>query len=205
MATVEREAVERQVAVRQRLWTKREYYRLGELGFFRGQRVELWEGRIVVLSPQNAPHYYAVDRVAEVLRRTFGTGYLVRTQGPLDLSQTTEPEPDVSVILGHPDQFQTNHPTTAALIVEVSDTTLSSDRRRKGSLYARAGIADYWIVNLNARLLEVYRVPIPDARRRFGHRYSSRTDLTTPATVSPLGLPQAVIPVADLLPASPSP
>jgi Uma2 family endonuclease len=197
--------VERQVGARLRLWNKREYYRLGELGFFRGQRVELLEGRIVVLSPQNAPHTLAVDRVFRTLSRFFGAGWWVRPQFPLDLGQTTEPEPDVSVVLGEPDQFPTSHPTTAALIVEISDTTLSGDRHRKGSLYARAGIADYWIVNLVAGQLEVYRAPIPDARRRYGHRYSSRTDLLAAATVSPLALPHAVIPVADLLPAPAAP
>jgi Uma2 family endonuclease len=88
--------------------------------------------------------------------------------------------------------------------VEISDTTVSSDRR-KGGLYARAGIEDYWIVNLVARQLEVYRIPIADARRRYGHRYSSRIDLKPHATVIPLALPQAVIPVADLLPAPPPP
>jgi Uma2 family endonuclease len=197
MATVGRTA-----GTRLRLWTKPEYYRMAELGFFQGQRVELLEGRIVVLSPQNAPHYEAVDTVAEVLRRYFGAGYIVRIQGPLDLGQATEPEPDVCVVAGHRGDYGRSHPTTAALIVEVSDTTLSSDRRRKGSLYARAGIADYWIVNLRVRQLEVYRTPVPDPRRRFRHRYSSRTDLLPPpATVSPVALPQAAIPVADLLPA----
>jgi Uma2 family endonuclease len=180
------------------LWNKAEYYRLGELGFFRGQRVELWEGRIVVLSPQNAPHFNAVETVADALRHYFRIGYLVRMQGPLDLGQTTESEPDVCVVSGKQGDFRNAHPTSALLVVEISDTSLSTDRR-KGGLYARAGIADYWIVNLVAGQLEVYRVPIPDARRRFGHRYSSRTDLLPPATVIPLALPQALIPVADLL------
>jgi Uma2 family endonuclease len=84
--------------------------------------------------------------------------------------------------------------------VEVSDSSLSYDRRRKGSLYARAGIADYWIVNLVRRRLEVYRAPIPDASRPYGHRSSSRTDLLPPATVNPLALPHAAIAVADLPP-----
>jgi Uma2 family endonuclease len=85
------------------------------------------------------------------------------------------------------------------LIVEVSDTTLSYDRRRKGSLYARAGVADYWIVNLVHRRVEVYRAPVPDANRPYGHRYSSRADLTPPAAIAPLALPQAAVAVADLL------
>jgi Uma2 family endonuclease len=189
----------RRTGPRPRRWSKREYYRLGELGFFRGQRVELLEGQIVVLSPQNAAHSYTVDRVTRVLNAAFGQGFWVRMQLPIDLGQTTEPEPDVSVVLGSPGQFRTAHPTTAALVVEVSDTTLSYDRRRKGSLYARGGVDDYWIVNLVQGWLEVYRQPVPDASQRYGHRYASRADLVPPATVSPLALPQANVAVADLL------
>jgi Uma2 family endonuclease len=194
MATVSRSR-----DIRQRRWSKREYYRMAELGFFEGQRVELLEGRIMVLSPQNAPHAFAVDRAATLLRGDFGQGFWVRMQLPVDLGQTTEPEPDVSVVVGDPGQYRTTHPTSAVLIVEVSESTLSYDRRRKGSLYARAGVADYWIVNLVNRQLEVYRAPIADARKPYGHRYSARTDLTPPAVVSPLAAPQATIAVADLL------
>jgi Uma2 family endonuclease len=184
---------------RPRSWTKLEYYRLAELGFFQGQRVELLEGKIVVLSPQNAAHWAAVDRVTEVLRRVFGAGYHVRMQGPLDIGQTSEPEPDICVVLGSRADYQQNHPNRAELVVEVSDARLSYDRRRKGSLYARAGIEDYWIVNLVNRQIEVYRMPITDPRRPYGHRYSSRTDLRPPATVAPLALSQAAISVTDLL------
>ncbi len=184
---------------RPRSWSKQEYYRLAELGFFDGQRVELLEGKIVVLSPQKPPHWAAVDRVTELLRRVFGAGYHVRMQGPLDLGQVSEPEPDVCVVVGSRADCEQNHPTGAELVVEVSDTRLSYDRRRKGSLYARAGIADYWIVNQVQCQVEVYRVPIADVRRPYGHRYSSRTDLRPPATVTPLALPRVVIPVTDLL------
>src|SRR4051812_13661872 len=95
MATIGRPA-----GPRLRRWSKREYYRLAELGFFRGQRVELLEGQVVVLSPQNALHWSAVDRVTEVLKRHFGDGYHVRMQGPIDLGPSSEPEPDVCVVVG---------------------------------------------------------------------------------------------------------
>jgi Uma2 family endonuclease len=189
----------RRTGPRARRWTKAEYYRLGELGFFDGQRVELLEGQIVVLRPQKPPHWSTVDRVTKVLNRVFGAGFQVRMQGPIDFGQTTEPEPDVCVVTGSPEDYTQAHPTSAVLIVEVSDPRLSYDRRRKGSLYARAGVADYWIVNLVRRRLEVYRAPVPDSTQRYGHRYSARTDLTPPAAVSPLALPQAAVAVADLL------
>jgi Uma2 family endonuclease len=192
--------IRRRRGVRQRRWSKAEYYRLGELGFFPGERVELIEGRIMVQSPQNAPHWSATERVRARLEQAFGAGFLVRMQGPIDLGQTTEPEPDIAVVTGSLANYTQAHPTTAVLIVEVSDTTLSYDRRRKGNLYARAGVADYWIIDLVHRRLEVYRAPVPAANRPYGHRYSSRTDLTPPAAISPLALPQVVVPVADLLP-----
>lgn len=192
--------VNQRSGVRARRFSKSEYYRLGELGFFHGQRTELIEGRIMVQSPQKPEHFCVVDHVAELLRNAFGPGYRVRIQGPIDLGQSTEPEPDLAVVAGSSLQFLTAHPTTAALIVEVSESSLSYDRRRKGSLYARAGISDYWIVNLVHRRLEVYRDPVPDANEHYGHRYSTRTNLTAPATISPLALTRAVVAVADLIP-----
>jgi Uma2 family endonuclease len=185
--------------VRERRWSKAEYYRLGELGFFLGQRVELIEGKLMVMSPQNAPHAGLVDKVQERLRNTFDRSYRVRVQLPLDLGTITEPEPDIVVVLGTVDQFMTAHPTSASLIVEVSDTTLSYDRNHKGSLYARVGIADYWIVNVNANLLEVHRDPIVDATTPFGWRYSSIQVLQVGASVQPVALPGVDIPVAELL------
>jgi Uma2 family endonuclease len=181
-------------------WSREEYHRLGDLGFFRGERVELIEGRLMVQSSQNAEHANTTDVVSEVLRNLFGPGHRVRCQLPLDLGQTTEPEPDIAVVVGTRIQYQMAHPRTALLIVEVSDTTVSYDRHRKGSLYARAGIADYWVVNLRRRQVEVYRAPMPDALCANRCRYSSRTDLLPPATISPLAVPGASVPVADLLP-----
>ena len=185
--------------VQERPWTKAEYYRLGELGFFRGQRVELIEGRLMVFSPQNALHAGTVGRVDRVLRPLFPATFCIRCQLPIDLGLVIEPEPDAAVVAGTEQQFLIAHPTTAALIVEVSDTTLSYDRVDKGSLYARAGIADYWIVNLVDRQVEVYRDPVPDPTQPHGWRYDTRTDLTPPATIAPLAV-SSPLAVAALLP-----
>lgn len=192
--------VPRQLGVRRRRWTKEEYYRLGKLAFFRGQRVELIEGMIMVLSPQMPPHATAVTQIAWLLDNIFRPSCYARPQLPLDLGQTTEPEPDIAVVAGTPALYRHAHPTTAELLVEVSDSKTSYDRRHKGSLYARAGILDYWLVNLVRRRLEVYRAPIMDASQPFGYRYSSRTDLVPGATISPLALPHQTVAVADLFP-----
>jgi Uma2 family endonuclease len=183
-----------------RLWTREEYYRLGDLGFFDGQRVELIEGEIVVLSPQKAEHWTNTDRVAELLRSCFGSGYHVRMQGPIDFGPISEPEPDVAVVAGSREQYAAQHPRTAVLIVEVSESRLNYDRTRKASLYARAGIPDYWIVNLVDRQLEVRRDPRPDSSQHYGHGYASVSVFVPPAVVNPLAAPQVSLSVADLLP-----
>jgi Uma2 family endonuclease len=159
----------------------------------------LIEGHLMVFSPQNPLHADILDRVGDALRALFPRGFRVRCQLPLDLGQTTEPEPDYSVVPGVPGQFVLAHPTSAELIVEVSDSSLAHDRLNKGSLYARAGIADYWIVNLVDGQVEVYRHPVADATQPHDWRYDSRTDLTPPATLAPLAL-SATLAVADLLP-----
>jgi Uma2 family endonuclease len=183
-----------------RRWTRAEYYQMAELGWFRGQRVELIEGEIMVLSPQKAEHWTTTDRITDLLRSDFGSGFHVRMQGPIDFGPISEPEPDVAVVAGSRAQYATHHPTTAVLIVEVSESSLDYDRTRKASLYARAGIADYWIVNLVNNQLEVRRDPHPDPSQPYGHGYASLTTLVPPAVVSPLAAPQVSLAVADLLP-----
>src|SRR5437868_2332910 len=172
---------------------------MGEAGLFNGQRAELIDGEVMVLSPQNWPHAATVDRVAEALRLALPAGFWVRAQLPLALGTSSDPEPDVSVVSGHRADYR-DHPTTAVLIVEVSDTSLDYDRTRKASLYARAGIRDYWIFNLVDRQVEVYRGPAPDATQPYGHGYTSTTTLVPPAAVSPPAAPGVSLPVADLLP-----
>jgi Uma2 family endonuclease len=181
-----------------RRWTRDEYYRMGELGFFHGQRVELIEGEIMVLSPQNWPHSSTVDRVGKLLDRVLGTGFWTRMQLPVNLG-ASEPEPDVSVVVGRREDYS-DHPTTAVLIVEVAENSLDYDRTRKASLYARAGIADYWIVNLVDKQLEVRRDPRPDPSQPYGHGYASLTILVPPTVIHPLAAPQVSLAVADLLP-----
>ena len=106
------------------------------------------------------------------------------------LASDSEPEPDLSVVPGNPMDYWDAHPATALLLVEVSDTTLEHDRRRKGSLYARANIQDYWIVNIIDRCVEVYREPHEGV-------YRSCQQCFPGADLSPLSAPKARISVAD--------
>jgi Uma2 family endonuclease len=183
-----------------RRWTKAEYYRMADLGFFQDQRAELIEGEIVVLSPQKFSHGATTDRIAEVLRGVYGTGAWVRMQSPIDLGPISEPEPDVSVVRGRREDY-TDHPLArgALLVVEVSDTTLAYDRGPKSSLYAKVGIADYWIADLVHRQLEVRRNPVADPAERHGWRYADVDVLGLSQAAVPLSLPAARVAVSDLL------
>ena len=186
---------------RLRRWTRAEYDRLIEIGFFQpGDPVELIGGDLVVAEPQSAFHYTAIQKICSVLGRVFGAGWQVRSQGPIALDDESEPEPDVAVVRGTLDDYRTEHPSRPVLVVEVALSSLGSDRERKGSLYARAGLRDYWILDLESRALEVHREPAQDASAPFGWRYRERRVLDAAARVSPLEAPDARIPVAELLP-----
>ena len=119
---------------------------------------------------------------------------------PVSLDDESEPEPDLAIVPGGLRDYLHEHPARPVLAVEIADSSLSFDRRRKGSLYARAGIEDYWIVNLVNRVLEVYRDPGPDPSAYYGWRYRSVTTLAPPAAASPLAFPAIQIAVSDLLP-----
>jgi Uma2 family endonuclease len=142
----------------ERLWTREEWDRLVEMGFFDGERLELIEGRIVRMSPQRVPHSVAVELVDRYMRRAFGAGKRIRIQLPFRSADGSEPEPDFAVVAGDDPRISAEHPSSAVLIVEISDTTLEHDRR-KARLYAASGVPEYWILNLVARNLEIYRNP----------------------------------------------
>jgi Uma2 family endonuclease len=156
-------------------------------------RVELIEGEILTMSPEKSRHSAAVDLTADALRTAFPAGHSVRVQHPLALGQWSEPEPDVAVVVGTPRDYVDAHPASAVLVVEVADTSLLDDRGAKQRLYARAGIAEYWIVNLRDSVLEVYLQPEGD-----GYAWSER--LSRDAVVAPVAAPAARIAVGDLLP-----
>jgi Uma2 family endonuclease len=188
-------------AIRARRWSREEYEHLVEQGIFgRGERVELLGGALIVREPQGSPHMTAIGLVDDRLRLAFGPGWIVRTQGPVALDDESEPEPDVAVVRGTRRDYASGHPTRPALLVEVAESSLVLDREQKGSLYARARVAEYWILNLIDRALEVYREPTPAAEAQYGWRYRTVSTLQPGAFVSPLAAPAARISVADLLP-----
>ena len=180
-------------------FTRDAYYQMAALGLFWGKRVELMEGEVIERSPLSPRHVASTDRLYRLLREVVPDGYWVRLQAPLSLGDS-EPEPDVSVVQGSPDDYEEAHPTTAALVIEVSDTSLLYDRTFKQSLYAKAGIPEYWIVNLREPVLEVYREPAADARAVYGAAYRWRQVYAASEPVSPLCAPDAMLAVEKLLP-----
>jgi len=186
---------------RLRRWTRDEYDRLIDHGFLdEDDPIELLDGLLLVKEPQHSPHRTAIILTAKALELAFGPGWFVQIQSPIALDRRSAPEPDVCVVRGSPRDYSSAHPTRPALIVEVAQAGLRLARGRKAVAYARAGITDYWIVNLNDRVLEVHREPARPgpARRRWGYVAVER--LGPGAAISPLAAPTAMIEIADLLP-----
>jgi Uma2 family endonuclease len=150
----------------------------------------LIDGVILEEGPMNPPHVITLELVEEALRAAFGTGWRIRGQSPLILGLDLDPEPDFAVIAGTP-RGSSGHPTTADLVVEVADSSFSFDTNEKRLLYARAGIREYWIVDINGRRLLVYRDP-------QGGDYTMQQELSPADSISPLAA-AVVVRVADLL------
>ena len=185
----------------QRRWTRHEYERLIDHGLLEeDDPIELLDGLLLVKEPPHSPHRTAVLLAAKAVARAFGEGWFVQTQSPIILDDRSEPEPDLCVVRGSPRDYVDAHPRHPALLVEVAQSGLGIARGRKAAAYARARIADYWIVNLVDRVLEVHREPARPgpARRHWG--YTAIETLGAGATVTPLAAPAAGIRVADLLP-----
>lgn len=186
-----------------RRFTRADLYRMEAAGvILPEERVELIDGELALKELPNSSHATAVSLCHEALRQIFGAGYVVRVQLPLTLSERDEPLPDLAVVQGNIRDFEAHHPTSAVLIVEISETTLAFDRRVKGSLYAWAGVPDYWIVNLAERVIEVYRQPAPASRTRYGYAYQSQQVYRPDENLAPLASPESAIPVTELLPSA---
>lgn len=177
--------------------TREQYYELGRQGYFDGRRVELIFGEVIEMSPINWPHVVGCRKTAELLETVFAGVAWIGRNDPLDLTHS-DPQPDVSVIAGRFENYA-DHPTTALLVVEVADATLSYDLTTKAELYATAGILDYWVLDVTGRELHVFRDPLANASLGIT-AYQSRQTFGPADSVSPLAAPTASVRVADLLP-----
>ncbi|MCX7925810.1 MAG: Uma2 family endonuclease [Fimbriimonadales bacterium] len=179
------------LALQRLRFTPEQFHRLGELGFFDDdQKYELLEGDIYPMPPEGPEHSTERTRLMYrfVSRQT--RDWHVRIEAPLRLNDS-EPIPDIAIVPGRVEDYESQHPTTALLVIEIAQTSLPRDRTQKLALYAQAGVPEYWIVNLQDRRLEVYREPA-------GREYKAIRYYTQDETVAPLFDPAWSIPVAEL-------
>ena len=179
-----------------RKWTVKEYQKLGEMGFFHPEeRVELISGNIIKMSAKGTAHTSAVSRTDSLLQYLFRNLAWVRMQDPIALNDNSEPEPDIALVRIDPFDYATHHPTPSEvyLIIEVADSSLAYDREIKAKIYARSGISDYWILNVNERQLHVFREPADDG-------YQSEVILGEFSRISPLEFPAFNISIGEMLP-----
>jgi Uma2 family endonuclease len=190
-------------AVRPYRWTLDDYEQLIALGLLEGKHVELVQGEILTMAPMGEPHALTIIRLTEALFPHFNSriGYHFRAPMPLALpALTCEPEPDIALVALDTPTNETGRPMSAALVIEVAESSLAYDRDRKGPLYAAGGLQEYWLVNLPDRCLEVYRQSVPDATSFSGWRYQERQVLREGERISPVVAPAVMVPVDEVLP-----
>ena len=180
-------------------WTVDLFHAVNATGVFKGRRPMLIHGVLLEQGPMDEPHATALELLDGAMRAVFGSGWRVRGQLPLVLGTDNSPLPDMTIVPGSP-RNSPGHPTTAALVVEVSDTSLTYDMTTKAELYATANIPEYWVLDLNARVLHVYRDPRPLANNLGAVAYQVHLTLGPTDGVQPLAAPAATVRVADLLP-----
>ncbi|MPZ15300.1 MAG: Uma2 family endonuclease [Chloroflexi bacterium] len=156
------------VALNRRQFTVAEYYRMGEAGILgEDDRVELIEGEIVEMPPIGSRHASCVKRTHQLFARAIGDAAIVSVQDPLRLGDLSEPVPDVMLLRPRADFYAAGHPAAydVLLLIEVSDTTLTYDQSVKAPLYARHGVSEVWIVDLDRAIVTVHRDPAPNGYR----------------------------------------
>ena len=151
------------VQTQKKLFTVDEYYKMAEVGILEpGDRVELIHGEILKMSPIKSFHASVVDNLHDLLLFLLREKAIIRGQNPIQIDNYSEPEPDLTIAHFHPHKYRHQHPRpeNVHFLIEVADTTLQKDRKIKLPLYAEAGIAEVWIVNLKNHTVEVYTNPV---------------------------------------------
>jgi len=172
-----------------------EYYRMAEVGLLAPDaRVELIEGEIIDMPPIGPLHGSVVDKLNHRLVHAVGARAIVRVQGAVRLSRATEPQPDIALLVPHADFYRAGHPTGANtfLVIEVSDSTLRFDRDVKIPLYARHGVPEVWIVDLQASRIVFYRSPADD-------KYLEQSSTVAPGETRIMALPDLIVDLSHLL------
>ena len=182
---------------RRRRFTVAEYYAMAEAGILTQQdRVELLDGDIVLMAPIGNRHAFCVDWLNRFWVLALAERAIVRIQNPVRLNDSSEPEPDIALLGWRDDFYVSGHPgpQSVLLLIEVADSTVDFDRNQKLLLYARAGIAEFWVVNLQDRRVETYAEP-------DGDRYGAIRYYGPGESVAPLSFPDIALEVANIVPA----
>ena len=188
------------------LWTRDELYRAMDAGVFGEKsterlKMELLEGDLYEIMPMKRPHAKAIDKSRRVIEKSFGDAHYVSDQKPIQVGARSEPEPDLAVILGTPDDYADSPPADAVrLVFEAANTSQYIDRGNKARIYAKANIPEYWILILKNRTLEVRRSPAPAPENAKRWEYQDIKVYQETDSVTPIHAPDAKIKVADLLP-----
>jgi Uma2 family endonuclease len=181
-------------------WALAEYRRLAESGLFDDRKTMLVRGELFVMPLPDPPHDEALGLIDDWLRAAIGPNFHVRAQMAFDASGDSDPGPDIAVVAGTRREMTGCRPTTAALVVEVASSSLALDTTAKAELYATAGVPDYWVLDLNARVLHIFRDPQANAALGVT-TYRAHTIRTETESAAPLVVPDASVQVGALLPA----
>lgn len=150
--------------------TVTDYHRMAQVGILaKDMRVELIEGEIIDMAPIGSRHGSVVDRLTRLLHRaTVADQAIVRVQGSIRLSRHTEPQPDIALLKYRDDFYENNIPnaTDVLLLIEVAESTVAYDRDIKAPLYARAGIPEYWLFDLEQRRIVFHSEPVDGEYRQ---------------------------------------
>ena len=182
-----------------KVWTVQDYHRMSELEILDpNERTELISGQIIYMVAKGTPHVITLQLLASTLFDQLGRTALIRTQDPISLDNSSEPEPDLVIVRGNILDYADRHPQPADiyLVVEVASSTLKQDCEIKDKLYAKASIADYWVIDITNYQVHIFRDPIPTG-------YTSHLILTAPQTISPLAFPNISLSIESILPPRP--
>ena len=181
-----------EVAAARRRFTLAEYYRMAEVGILgEDDRVELIKGEIVEMSPIGSRHFAFVLNLGQLLTLRLVGRAFASVQGPVVLTDDTEPQPDLAVLRRRSYKERKAHADDVLLLIEVADISLAYDRTTKLHLYAQAGIPEYWIVDCTNETIEVYRNPGP-------HGYRDATRAAGAATLSLQAFPDVELRLAEI-------
>lgn len=174
-------------------WTVADYHRLIEAGVLADRQVELLNGEIVEIPPEGTPHAHLSDEAADYLRELLRGQAKIREGKPVTLSHRSEPQPDIAIVQPLGDEYFEHHPypENIFLLIEFSDSSLSKDLETKSRIYAAAGVAEYWVINLKQRKLVIFQAP-SDQGYEFKQTLSQ-------GEVAPLAFPAVRVAVERLL------